>query len=97
MLEIHREGFSIRIYEDSRPHCYKSTGVQKGLILVYNNQELSGEGIGFGAPVVKYADKTYFAREASLSSQKTNGDLIITKISRCRIKKIFGKFGMQPL
>lgn len=40
MIEVHRKGFSIHIYEDSRPHYYKSVGIQKGLILVYNNQEV---------------------------------------------------------
>lgn len=95
MLEIQQRGFSIRIYEDSRPHCYKSTGIQKGLILVYNNQEVSGEGIGFGAPVVKYADKTYFASEATLSSQKIDEDLIITKkfyINSIFRFRLFGKY-----
>jgi hypothetical protein len=94
MIEIHRKGFSIRIYEDSRPHHYKSTGIQKGLILVYNNQEVSGEGIGFGAPVVKYSDKTYFPRDARLTVLEENGITDIVKefeINSVFRVKIFGK------
>ncbi len=87
MIKIHREGFSVRIYEDSQPHHYKSAGIQKGLILVYNSQEVSGEGIGFGAPVVKYTDKTYFSQEALLFMPNTDNITGFTK--RYKVNSVF--------
>jgi hypothetical protein len=72
---------ALRIYEDSRPHALKSRDIQKGLILVYNGQEICGEGIGFGAPVVKYTDKTYFPMKATLA--------ITTEDSCTNIVKVF--------
>lgn len=71
---------AVRIYEDSRPHHYKSMDIQKGLILVYDGEEISGEGIGFGAPVVKYADKTYFSKDATLSVPKKSDFTSVSKV-----------------
>jgi hypothetical protein len=61
------ESLGIRVYLDSRPHCMETSPLHKGLVLMANNEELIQEGIGFGVPVVKYKDKTYF----SGSSQST--------------------------
>jgi len=100
MIEVHRKGFSIHVYEDSRPHYYKSTGIQKGLILVHNDQEVSGEGIGFGAPVVKYRDKTYFPRDATLTVLEENDVTYIVKefeINSVFRVKILGKHIKSPI
>ena len=100
MLEIYRKSFSIRIYEDSRPHYYKSARIQKGLILSYNNQEVSGEGIGFGAPVVKYRDKTYFPKNANLRVIEEDNITKIVKefeINSIFRVKILGKHIKSPI
>ncbi|MCW3996428.1 MAG: hypothetical protein NWE98_09835 [Candidatus Bathyarchaeota archaeon] len=82
---------SIRVYSDCRPRCLETAQLQKGLILVLDGQELIEEGMGFGVPVVKYTDKTYFSTTATLSKntsastpevQKT---FIIDAISRKKL------------
>ena len=53
---------SVRLYADSRPHCMETATLHKGLVLILDNQEVIEEGMGFGLPVVKYKDKTYFSQ-----------------------------------
>lgn len=47
-----------------------------------DNEELIEEGVGFGVPVVKYKDKTYFSSSAEVTIQKN-------KSTSCIIKKRF--------
>jgi len=60
-----------RLYEDTYPHCMETATLQKGLILVLDREKLIEEGLGFGAPVAKYKDKTYFSSSAEISIKKT--------------------------
>ncbi|MGA3112541.1 MAG: hypothetical protein ABSE15_11050 [Candidatus Bathyarchaeia archaeon] len=61
---------SARLYKDCCPHCMETAPLQKGLVLTLNGKELIEEGLGFGAPVVKYQDKTYFSSSAEISIEK---------------------------
>jgi len=58
---------SARLYQDCYPRCMETSALQKGLILTFDGKELIEEGLGFGVPVVKYRDKTYFSSLARIS------------------------------
>ena len=83
------DGLSVRLYADSRPHCMETAAIQKGLILMLDNKELIQEGVGFGVPVVKYQDKTYFSSSAEVLIENGNSTVtktyILDSVSRKRI------------
>ena len=70
---------SVRLYADSRPHCMETAALQKGLVFLHDQEELIEEGLGFGVPVAKYHDRTYFSTCAEVSFQETNWGVIIQK------------------
>jgi hypothetical protein len=72
---------SVRLYADCRPSYLETSQLQKGLVLVLDDEELIEEGVGFGVPVVKYSDKTYFSSTAEVESKITP--------SSCNLKKTF--------
>jgi hypothetical protein len=57
---------SLRVYRDTRPRNLKIANLQKGLILVYEGNELVGEGTGFGLPVLVCSDQTYFSGSSTI-------------------------------
>jgi len=70
---------SVRLYEDSRPNNLETSQLQKGLVLVYRGKEIIGEGMGFGAPVVLYSDRTFYSSSAETSFYQTGNLKILTK------------------
>jgi hypothetical protein len=70
---------SVRLYSDCRPSCLETADLQKGLVLLFDGKELIEEGVGFGVPVVKYADKTFFPGSAEIHVKKENSEVVLTK------------------
>jgi hypothetical protein len=66
------EALLLRLYSDTKPHNQLITKLQKGLILVSNETELAGEGIGLGVPAIRYNDRTYFSGSSTMRSEQTD-------------------------
>jgi hypothetical protein len=73
------EKLSIQLYSDTRPRIGQIAGLQKGLILVHNGTNLVGEGTGFGVPVARYREKTYFSGSSIIQVFEKNNRTIIAK------------------
>ena len=70
---------SLRIYSDNSPRNLDTAAIHKGLILVSDGVELVEEGSGFGLPVVKFGDRTFFPGSATLIVSSCKSPIIITK------------------
>lgn len=69
----------ICLYADTKPHHQLTTKLQKGLILISNGTELAGEGIGLGAPAVRYRNRTYFSGSSTMEFQQTRSHATAVK------------------
>lgn len=67
------------MYSDARPKYLHIANLQKGLIFVYRNMELVGEGTGFGVPIVLYQDRTYYPGSSTLRIWQENDCLMVAK------------------
>ncbi len=72
------ESLALRVGLNTEPHIAKTGRLQKGVILVYKGIEVAGEGMGFGVPVLKYGNETYFSGSSSIQVQKQE-DLVVVR------------------
>jgi hypothetical protein len=82
---------SVRLYPDCRPNHLETSPLHKGLVLMYRGRELIEEGVGFGVPVVKYADKTYFPGKAAVSFDDSSLRKVYT-LNMVSVKKLGGGY-----
>jgi len=73
------DSVALRAYSCTRPFNLKIADLQKGLIFVNNGAEVVGEGTGFGVPILKYPDETYFSSSSSLHVSKQDTLTIVRK------------------
>lgn len=60
-------GFALQIASGTNPGASYPTGrIQKGLVLLYDGQDLSEEAVGFGVPILKRGLQTIFPGEVEL-------------------------------
>ena len=70
---------ALRIHSDTKPQNLKIANLQKGIILLYNGVEVAGEGTGFGVPIGKYSDETFFSGSSVLQIHNKENSFIIRK------------------
>jgi hypothetical protein len=73
------ERVSLTLYSDARPHVGKIASLQKGLVLVYEDQPLIEEGFGFGAPIIQVGDVAHLSRHASTALVQDERDVVWVK------------------
>jgi hypothetical protein len=73
------DSVALRIHSDTKPLNMKTASLQKGVILLYNGVEVVGEGTGFGVPIGKYSDETFFSGSSFLQVHKQENFVIIRK------------------
>ena len=73
------DSVALSAYLDTKPQNMKIANLQKGLIFVYNGVDVIGEGTGFGVPILKYSDETYFSGSSNLHVHKQGNLVVIRK------------------
>ncbi|MCJ7634298.1 hypothetical protein MUP77_18150 [Candidatus Bathyarchaeota archaeon] len=73
------DSVALRIYSDTKPQNLKIANLQKGIIFLYNETEVAGEGTGFGVPIGKYSDETFFSGSSFLQVHNKENSSIIRK------------------
>jgi hypothetical protein len=72
------DSVALRVHSDTKPQNLKIANLQK-MILLYNGAEVAGEGTGFGVPIGKYSDETFFSGSSVLQVHNKEKSFIIRK------------------
>lgn len=80
----------MRLYHECGPNFLETGTLHKGLVLLVDGKELVEEGVGFGVPVAKYTDKTFFSGSAEVSVKADGALCKVYTLDTVSIKK-FGK------
>jgi hypothetical protein len=81
----------LKLYPDNRPSVLETSVLQKGVVIEMNGDELNGEGMGFGVPIVKYRDKTFFSGTSSIDFNEKDPCLITKRFTLDMISKKYYK------
>jgi cellulose synthase/poly-beta-1,6-N-acetylglucosamine synthase-like glycosyltransferase len=73
------DGAQVDLSPTEQPGRGKTAGLQKGLVLESPSGNLAGEGMGFGAPLVRYPDGDYFSGTATTVDVSSPGHLAWVK------------------
>lgn len=57
---------------------YPTCRLQKGLLLAFRDKDISGEGIGFGVPILKSGNKTFFPGSARITTLRESEMVSVT-------------------
>jgi len=72
-------GFSLTMGGQSRdPSRYPSGGLQRGLLLVHETDDLAEEGVGFGVPILKRGAQTFFPGGLETTCQRRGPNWEVT-------------------
>jgi len=73
---------------------YPTSRLQKGLLLVYDGQELAEEAVGFGVPVLKRGLQTIFASNVELASLRRGSIWQVTAVFTMSLEERIAKPGL---
>ena len=73
------DSVALRIHSSTKPLNSKIANLQKGVILMFKGTDVVGEGTGFGVPIGKYCDETFFSGSSFLQVHEQKNFLIIRK------------------
>jgi hypothetical protein len=70
---------------------FPSSHLQKGLLLLDHDQDLSEEGVGFGVPVLMWGMQTIFPGSIQLVASKSSPLLLVQAIYKLNLEEKIGK------
>ncbi len=92
------EGISLELREPPRDSTsYPTHRIQRGLILFRQGIDLSGEGVGFGVPVLKVRGDSVFPGSAEISRKEGAGTTTLTVDFELNLVERFFLFGTKEM